>query len=85
MKLGHRRNYHNGWAAIRHYANHPIPYDLCISVPISRLLTVGCDCEIFANFRLTFVCSSSGGGVINGEKMVSAAGGWKWLEVAGGG
>ena len=43
------------------------------------------DCEIFANLRLTFVCSSSGGGVINGEKMVSAAGGWKWLEVAGGG
>ena len=23
MKLGHRRNYHEGWAALRHYANQP--------------------------------------------------------------
>ena len=31
-----------GRAAIRHYANQPpVPYDLCVGVPISRLLTVG--------------------------------------------
>ena len=23
VKLGPRRNYHEGWAALRHYANHP--------------------------------------------------------------
>ena len=77
--MGHHRIYHNGWVAIIYYANQPISYDLCTSVPISHLLTVGCDCEIFV---YAFVCSSSGGGVINGEKMVSSAGGWKWLEVA---
>ena len=28
VKLGPRRNYHKGRAAIRHYANQPVPYDL---------------------------------------------------------
>ena len=23
MKLGRQRNYHKGWAALKHYANHP--------------------------------------------------------------
>ena len=41
MKLGPRRNYHEGRAAIRHYANQPAPYDFCVSDPISCLLTVG--------------------------------------------
>ena len=30
-----RRNY------IRHYANQPVPYDFCVGIPISCLLTVG--------------------------------------------
>ena len=41
MKLGRLRNYHKGQAALRHYADQPVPYDLCISIPISCLLTVG--------------------------------------------
>ena len=37
VKLGPRRNYHKGRAAIRHYANQPaVPYDLCVADPISR-------------------------------------------------
>ena len=27
MKLGRRHNYHKGQAAIRHYANQPVPFD----------------------------------------------------------
>ena len=41
MKLGPRRNYHKGQAAVRHYANQPVPHDFCVGVPISCLLTVG--------------------------------------------
>ena len=34
VKLGPRRNYHRGRAAIRHYANQPArPHDFCIGVP----------------------------------------------------
>ena len=37
VKLGLRRNYHEGRAAIRHYANQPaVPYDLCAADQISR-------------------------------------------------
>ena len=37
VKLGPQRNYHEGRAAIRHYANQPaVPYDLCIADQISR-------------------------------------------------
>ena len=37
VKLGPRHNYHEGRAAMRHYANQtPVPYDFCVSDPISR-------------------------------------------------
>ena len=37
VKLGPRRNYHKGQAAIRHYANQPaVPFDFCVADPISR-------------------------------------------------
>ena len=42
MKLG--CNYHKGRAAIRHYANQTVPYDLCVADPISRWETVGSTC-----------------------------------------
>ena len=36
MKLGHRRNYHSGHAALRIYANQPAAlYNLCVCVQIS--------------------------------------------------
>ena len=40
--------------------NLTVPYDLCVSVPISHLLTIGLirDCEIFTNLQLTLVWSS---------------------------
>ena len=41
VKLGPRRNYHEGRAALRHYANQPVPYGNCVGVSISHLLTVG--------------------------------------------
>ena len=41
MKLGRLRNYHKEKAALRHYADQPVPYDLCTSIPISCLLTMG--------------------------------------------
>ena len=43
MNLGCQHNYHKGRAAIRNYMpiNLPVPYDFCIGVPISHLLTVG--------------------------------------------
>ena len=66
VKLGPRRNYHKGRAAIRHNANQPArPLWLkCESAtrrfqpgpgPSRGLLR---DCRIFANLRLTFVSSS---------------------------
>ena len=30
----------DGQLSIRHYANLPVPYDFCVGVPISCLLTV---------------------------------------------
>ena len=42
VKLGPRHNYHEGRAAIRHYANQPtVPYDFCVADPISCWETVG--------------------------------------------
>ena len=44
VKLGPRRNYHKGRAAIKHYANQtkpPVPYDFCVADRISRWETVG--------------------------------------------
>ena len=41
VKLGPRRNYHKGRAAIRHYANQPVPFDFCVTDPISRWETEG--------------------------------------------
>ena len=52
MKLGRQRNCYKGRVALRHYANQPG------ESPSRGILR---DCEIFANFRLIFNCSSSDG------------------------
>ena len=38
VKLGPQRNYHEGWVAM--LTNPLVPYDLCVGIPISCLLTI---------------------------------------------
>ena len=43
MKLGRRRKYHegrNGRLLDTMQTNPPVPYDFCVGVPMSRLLTI---------------------------------------------
>ena len=52
MKLGPRRNYHEGRAALRHYANQPVSYDLYVGFPILHLLTVITNLRVDLSFKL---------------------------------
>ena len=36
-----KRKYHKGWLLESMLTNLPVPYDLCVGVPIACLLTVG--------------------------------------------
>ena len=65
MKLGHRCKDHNQQAALRHYTAKQPAYDLCVSNPISCLLTMAlstlCKFQNFAKVRYLLYYTSSKG------------------------
>ena len=61
-------SYHKGWVDLCLFTNLSVPYDLCVGVPISCLLTVGVTWYLYSVFSVIALV-----GAINQEKALVGA------------